>query len=151
MISEYSRIKANIVKTYERDMNALKQNLPVIDVYKKAAKFWKKLTGAEASVYFYDDHCHMSLQMNHIKPNGRFVSRELDLNLLIEFMDEALEPLGFELRAPETDTSSTDFKWARPTNPYTPSTIFAYHGGNCTYKKVGEETVTRGIYEMHCS
>jgi hypothetical protein len=150
----YKKYKAKFVTKAEKDQKDLVEYIPVFDISRAARDFWKALTGGDLSINYYGSgpcvaSMVLSTSMGVLMPNGKYPSRALELNLLVEFIDDRMETLGWKFReSVEADTSSTDFRWNAPGKILN---LYAYHGGNCRYEQVGTETVEQPIYAMKCA
>jgi hypothetical protein len=149
MMGKVTQLKVAARQRYLRTLQNIEAMIPLYDVAGAAIKYWAELTGASEYPACLDDSITMSVHLSHLKPNGRFPTREYDVAMLVEFIDERLESLGYTLRDPRFDEASLDFTWAAKSGGLR-FNLWAYHGGNCTLKQVGTETRETPVYEMKC-
>jgi hypothetical protein len=149
MQSVYKNELVKITKHAEASRRELKAALPRFDVMAAATRYWQDLTGLSASWYYGYGSVTMSVQLGDLMPSGRYPTREYHVALLVEFIDEQLMERGMDFELDSSfDRRSLDFHWYETGT--TRVHLYAYHGGNCTIKRVGTETIERPIYKMEC-
>lgn len=137
-------------QAYQHSLERIKEQCKIVDLAKQAADWWETLTGTRPQITTYDgSQTSIRLDMGVLTRYLRYPSRDKELLLFCEHIDTLLETAGFDFEFSESfDSLSTDKKWSK--NYTIRLTVYAYHGGTCTYKQVGVKTIEQPIYEMEC-